>query len=219
MRGWVIAGLFGLALLQPLQARAASRHSGALPLVISAVGSVHNPPDKITLTVGLSGAAESDAAKIAKLRRLLTVEGVSPSGIVDAASPHGAGKIGGRFANESIRVLIDDPKIYPKVRKVLIEQGVVLLAPPLFELKDVSAAKAAAVTDAIQKAQTEADIYAAAAGNRVIRVTKIQNSAPTRNVESGPKAAIHTPAATLPAELPDVVTEAPVTLTFAMVPG
>ena len=219
MRGWVIVGLFGLAALQPLQARTGGRYSGALPLIISAVGSVHNPPDKITLTVGISGAAESDAAKIAKLRRLLTAEGVSPSGIVDAASAHGASKTGGRPADASVRVLIDDPQIYPRVRKVLIEQGVVLLAPPLFELKDVGTAKAAAVTEAIQKAQTEADIYATAAGNRVIRVTKIQNSAPTRNVEPSPKAALHAPAATLPTELPDVVTEAPVTLTFAMVPG
>jgi len=217
MRGWVMAGLVGLAALQPFQALEA-RPSGALPLIISAVGSVHNPTDKIELTVGIGGTTENDTAKIAKLRHLLTAEGVSPAGIADAASPNSKSKIGGRFAGASIRVLIDDPKLYPKVRKVLIEQGVVLLAPPLFELKDASTAKAAAVTDAIQKAQTEADIYATAAGNRVIRVTKIQNSAPTRNVESSPKAATHTPATALPADLPDVVTEAPVTLTFAMVP-
>jgi uncharacterized protein YggE len=215
-----MAGLVGLALSQPLQVRAANRHSGALPLIISAVGSVHNPADKITITLGLNSAAENDGtARIARLRRLLTAEGVSPSGIVDNAPPRGPARPGGHVPTPAIRVLIEDPKIYQKVRKVLIEQGVVLLAPPLFELKDGSAAKAAAVTDAIQKAQTEADIYATAAGNRVIRVTRMENKAPTRNVDSSPKAAVHVPAATLPVDLPDVVTEAPVTLTFAMVPG
>ena len=219
MRGWVIAGLFGLAALQPLDARAGPRYSGATPLVISAVGSVHNPADKITISVGVGGPAESDAAaKMAKLRRLLTAEGVSPSMIVDDASQHGSGKAGGRFAGASLRVVLEDPRLYPKIRKALIEQGTIVLGPPLFELKDASTAKAAAVTDAIQKAQTEADIYAAAAGNRVIRVTKVQNNGQTKNVESSPKAVIHAPATSLPAELPEVVTEAPVTLTFAMVP-
>jgi len=234
----VLTALIGCAAIQPATAQGAG---GALPLVISATGSVHTPADRITLLVIVSGTGKTDAAvkadlatKLGKVRSTIVAAGVDPARIGEKDQVSRLGFVGneayqddedggqpsppGRVASCWLRIELGTPSEYERVRKAILDQGIAITPTPFFELKDDRAAHAAAVTEAIRKARAEADLYAAAIGYHAVRIIKVENSLAPNEQNTTVGTMLRSMSETQMGEVQDVLTEASVTITFDMVP-
>lgn len=233
----VLTALIGCAAIQPATAQGAG---GALPLVISATGSVHTPADRITLSVIVSGTGKTDAAakadlatKLGKVRHTIVAMGVDPARIGENDQSSRLGFVGneayqdgddgerpplGRFTSCWLRIELGTPSEYARVRKAISDQGIAITPTPFFELKDDRAAHAAAVTEAIRKARAEADLYAAAIGYHAVRIIKVENSLAPNEQNTTVGTMLRSMSETQMGEVQDVLTEASVTITFDMVP-
>ena len=236
MRTVLLAGLIGCATTLPAQAQT----EGALPLVISATGSIHSPADRITLSFVVNGTGKTDAAakadlatNLEKVRKAIAGAGFDPTQIHENDESGGPAFIGnavdpdddgdqrpsplGRSAARWLRIEVNTQADYVRLRKAVLDQGLALAPNPIFELKDDSAAHAAAVADAVRKARVEGSLYAAAIGYRVTRITKVENGL-TANQQGFTAAVMRQMMDAQMGETHDVLTEAPVTITFDMVP-
>lgn len=80
-----------------------------------------------------------------------------------------------KTAQSLLRVKLNDPSQIEIVREVLDAENEAMAGAPVLSLKNEQPAKRKAIADAVAKARAEAEIYAAAFGMRVLRVSRISN--------------------------------------------
>ncbi len=92
-----------------------------------------------------------------------------PDGTYDPMGP----KIVGYQASNQVTVRQRDLKAFGRVIDTLVEAGANQVNGPSFQMDDADAAADAARVDAIRKARARAELYARAAGLRVVRILSI----------------------------------------------
>jgi len=249
----IAASLLGALFAAPLQAQTATPATTVkvLPadsavLLISAAGSIHSAPDKLTLTFLINGSGESDAAakaqaatKAEQFRAAVIAQGVPASAITAASNPPQMGFVGNEsfdpddtsaasrvvaamarrhMSAVAMRIRLDRMEMLARVQKVATDLGVRSMGSPVLELKDDSTAHRAAIADAVAKARADADTYAAAIGYRVVRITQIANQMPSQRATDDGSNFLRMMADTQMGELHDVETSAVVTISFIIAP-
>lgn len=116
-------------------------------------------------------------------------------------------------ATSTIKMSLQSTSQYTVAQEVLSREDVYVGAARL-SLRDDRQAKRAAIAQAIAKARDEADIYAAAVGMRVTRVTKISNEMPIGTLAVDVDSLVSRRAGSQE----EVATDAAVTIEFAMAP-
>ena len=129
-------------------------------------------------------------------------------------------RIVGYQANNSVTVRSRDIKGFGKVLDALVGAGANQISGPAFQLSDPTAANDEARVMAIKAARTRADLYAKAAGLRVVRIVSITESGGYSGPE--PKFAImqarSADAAPTPVSAGEVEAEVSVTVQFELAP-
>jgi hypothetical protein len=78
-----------------------------------------------------------------------------------------------KFATVGVQIELTDLTPLAAVRQLLLEREDVAAQPPTLSLRDDTAARRAAVAQAIAKARAEAEAYAGALGLRVARIGRV----------------------------------------------
>jgi uncharacterized protein YggE len=78
-----------------------------------------------------------------------------------------------KMATLGVRIELTDMNRLATVRQLLVDRDDVIAQPPTLSLRDDTAARRAAVAQAIGKAKEEAEAYASALGLRVSRITRV----------------------------------------------
>jgi len=81
------------------------------------------------------------------------------------------------FAMGVIKVTLTNLGLLPRVREMLNDKNAVILESPSLALRDDRAARRLAITDAVRRAQADADAYAASLGLRVGRIVRVTDQA------------------------------------------
>lgn len=176
-----------------------------VPLQVVGIGKSSVAADRATLTMNISQSGATNAEARAKVqaqgdvliaelvkrgvpRRSISVdEGVSRMGFVGneaypefqeaLAQAGGAPKKIERKAALSIKIVLDDLALLPRVRQFLDERNAIIAESPALDLRDDRQARHAAMRDAVQNARAEAEVYADAVGMRLVRVIRISDPA------------------------------------------
>ena len=175
---------------------------GEVLLQLSARGSVHNPADLITINIPISAwgntaiaARAADQAIIDRVKHALVARGIDPNAITLApmngarmgfigneedmpvvASPQGLGAtLNRKTAQAMLQVKLSDPARAQIVRDVLDSENQAMAGAPTFSLKDDRIAHRAAIADAIARARSDAEAYAAALGLHVVGIIRVSN--------------------------------------------
>jgi uncharacterized protein YggE len=217
--------------------------TGEVLLQVSAMGSVHNPADDITITIPITASSNTaiaaraaNQAVIDRIKRALVAKGIDPNAI--SLAPMNSPRIGfignevdmsgfpsqgvdmaqnRKTANSVLQVKLSNRAGIRTVRDVLDAEDQGMAGAPAFSLKDDRAAHQAAVKDAIAKARAEAESYAAALGLHVVGITRVSNQGPEG---ANPEAYLAVMRAMngQGGESDDVVTEARVWIDFKLAP-
>ncbi|MEO7690211.1 MAG: SIMPL domain-containing protein [Sphingomonas sp.] len=216
---------------------------GEVLLQVSAMGSVHNPADDITITIPITASSSTaiaaraaNQAVIDRLKRALIAKGIDPNAI--SLAPMNSPRIGfignetdmsgfpsqglnmaqnRKTANSVLQVKLSETAGIRTVRDVLDAQDQGMVGAPAFSLKDDRAAHQAAVKDAIAKARADAESYAAALGLHVVSITRVSNQGPEGAFPEAYLAVMRTMTGQ-GGESDDVVTEARVWIDFKLAP-
>nr|WP_197277144.1 SIMPL domain-containing protein [Sphingomonas profundi] len=84
-----------------------------------------------------------------------------------------------KIATVGVQIELTDMNRLASVRQVLLDREDVTAQPPTLSLRDDTAARRAAISQAIAKAKEEAEAYAAALGLRVSRIVRVFDPAAT----------------------------------------
>jgi uncharacterized protein YggE len=84
-----------------------------------------------------------------------------------------------KIATVGVEIELTDMSRLTAVRQLLLDREDIAAQPPTLSLRDDTAARRAAVAQAIAKAKAEADAYASALGLRVARIVRVFNPAGT----------------------------------------
>lgn len=84
-----------------------------------------------------------------------------------------------KVATSDVQIELTDMTRLSAVRRLLLERDDVAAQPPALSLRDDTAARRAAIAQAIAKAREEAEAYSAALGLRVARITRVFDPAAT----------------------------------------
>lgn len=171
--------------------------AGNALLTVSAEGRTERAPDLAVFNAGVTSqgktAGEALSANSADMSRVIAAlkrAGIAdrdiqtsqlslnpiyaqqrplPDGSYDPLGP----KIVGYQASNQVTVRQRDLKAFGRVIDTLVEAGANQVNGPSFQMDDADAAADAARVDAIRKARARADLYARAAGLRVVRILSI----------------------------------------------
>jgi uncharacterized protein YggE len=166
------------------------------------VGQSVRPADLITISVPITGRAETAAAAraangaaITALTEALVKHGIDRRAITmlpasarfgfvgneasdpEMASPPRdmAAMMARKTASSTLRIRLADPAMVSRVQDALDDQNQAMMGAPFYSLRDERTAKAAAIEDALTKVRQDADAYAASLGLRVERITSVSN--------------------------------------------
>ena len=175
---------------------------GEVLLQLSARGSVHSPADLITINIPISASGDTaiaaraaDQATLDRVKHALVAKGIDPNAITlapmnatrigfignegdypAAASPEGPGAaLNRKTAQAMLQVKLSDPARVQIVRDVLDSENQAMAGAPTFSLKDDRIAHRAAIADAIARARSDAEAYAAALGLHVVGIIRVSN--------------------------------------------
>ena len=84
-----------------------------------------------------------------------------------------------KIGTVGVQIELNDMTRLTAVRQLLLEREDVTAQPPTLSLRDDTAARRAAVAQAIAKARQEADAYSGALGLHVMRIVRVFNPAAT----------------------------------------
>lgn len=171
--------------------------AGNTLLTVSAEGRTERAPDLAVFNAGVTSqgktageALSANSADMARVLAALKRAGIAdrdvqtsqlslnpiyaqqrplPDGSYDPMGP----KIVGYQASNQVTVRQRDLKSFGKVIDTLVEAGANQVNGPSFQMDDGDAAADAARIDAIKKARARAELYARAAGLRVVRILSI----------------------------------------------
>lgn len=237
-----------LALSLPGAAMAHENHStiaaGSTLLVLNAEGRTTRTPDLAIFNAGVTTegktASEAMSANAAAMNRVIAA--LKKAGIADkdiqtssinlnpvygqpVMGPNGQmihePRIIGYQANNSLTIRSHDIKGFGKVLDALVASGANQISGPSFQLSDPSAANDEARVNAMKLARARADLYAKAAGLRVVRIISISEGggyAPPQPVYAMAKMEMAADAAPTPISAGQVETQMSVTVQFELAP-
>lgn len=158
-------------------------------LDVTAQGQTTRVPDLATIRAGVvaqaptaAAALADDAARMARVLAALKRAGVAPRDIATASvalSPqyrfaeNTPPAITGYQASNSVSIRFRDVARAGNILDALVAEGANQIDGPDLSIDDADAALDEARTDAVKRARARADLYAAAAGMKVIRLVSI----------------------------------------------
>lgn len=218
--------------------------SGSTLLTLNAEGKSTRTPDMAVFSAGVTTegktAAEAMSANAAAMNRVIAA--LKKAGIADkdiqtssinlnpvygqpVIGPNGQvvhePRIVGYQANNTVTIRSRDIKGFGKVLDALVASGTNQISGPSFQLSDPSAANDEARANAMKAARARADLYAKAAGLRVVRIISISEGggyAPPQPVYAMAKMDMAAEAAPTPISAGQLDTQMTVTVQFELAP-
>lgn len=198
----VLAMVPGPAVGQTTPASRPMLAPGEVPLTVASKGQSIFPADRAVMTLNLRCPGATTAEAQVQVRQVagsltnqllalgiarddITVdEPVSRVGFVgNEAIDEMAGELPSaeakptRYASLSLKVVINDLSQLPRVKGMLTQKNALFRESPAYELKNDKVARRVAIADAIGKARTDADAYAAALNMRIARIAGVTDQA------------------------------------------
>lgn len=186
-----VVALAGCASAAASPLRAQEQAPRPLPeITISATGSVDVTPDRARVSLGVEteagtaqGASQANAELQSRVLAAVRASGIPASAIRTSGynvvpkqeynSQTRTWRVDGYRVSNIVVVTLDDVSKTGPVIDAALGAGANRVAGISFEVKDATAAREAAITQAVERARREADIAARAAGGSIVRLISL----------------------------------------------